>query len=105
MINWSPKREDISLHGGDFIVERTKKTGPLPPGTTAEIEWSNAVTWPAVVDGSTVAWRIESEECTPEIIPDGTAFIIWIHYPNTNTDTTDDYPWIHGRARRTDQGV
>lgn len=102
MLGWSPTYEDLELNGGDFIFSRTRKAGPFLPGTTAEIEWKNGVTWEATVDGDTVSWRVEAEDCTPEIIPDGTPFVMWIRYPNNVTETTDDYPWKRGRAYRSD---
>ncbi|KHJ74645.1 hypothetical protein [Rhodococcus sp. Chr-9] len=69
---------------------------------TAEVKWQNGITWDAEISGADIKWRIESEECTPAIIPDGTPFVIWVHYPNNTTSTTDDYPWMRGRAYRTD---
>jgi len=102
MLGWSALYDDIELNGGDWIFERTNRAGAFPPGTTAEVAWSNGVTWPATITGATVAWRIESENCTAAIIPDGTPFVIWMHYPNATTDSTDDYPWTRGRAYRTD---
>ncbi|MGX6513239.1 LtfC-like domain-containing protein [Rhodococcus sp. SJ-2] len=102
MLGWKPIYENICLNGGDWIFERTNPKGPFVPGMTAEVVWGNTVTWEGTVDGSTLSWRIESEACTPAIIPDGTPFVIWVHYPNNTTSTTDDYPWIRGRAYRTD---
>lgn len=105
MLGWMPRYDEIALTGGDWIFERTNPAGAFPPETTAEVAWANGITWPAIIDGADIKWRIESDACTPEVIPDGTEFVIWVHYPNATTSTTDDYPWMRGRAYRTDQGV
>lgn len=102
MLGWNTLYDDIELNGGDWIFERTNPKGPFPPETTAEVKWANGVTWNATIDGADMKWRIESEDCTAAIIPDGTGFVIWVHYPNSTTSTTDDYPWMRGRAYRTD---
>lgn len=98
MIGWTPIYEDIALTRGDFIFSRTRSEGPIPPETVIEIAWANGVTWPGDVDGDTVSWRVESPQVAA--VPDGTEFVIWVRYPNSATDTTDDYEWIAGRARR-----
>ncbi|WP_378735549.1 hypothetical protein [Nocardia brasiliensis] len=97
-MGWRAIRDDIELTRGDFIMSRTNTGGALPPGTSAEIVWANGQTWPATVDGATVAWRVESTVVA--LVPAGTAFVLWIHYPNQITSTTDDYEWIKGVARR-----
>ncbi len=100
-IGWRAIRDDIDLTKGDFIMSRTNPAGVLPPGTTAEIVWATTpspTTWTATVDGATVAWR--QEAAAVATIPAGTAYVMWIHYPNTVTGTTDDYEWMKGVARR-----
>ncbi|MEU0871664.1 LtfC-like domain-containing protein [Nocardia brasiliensis] len=97
-IGWRTIRDDIELTAGDFIASRTNSGGPLIPGTTAEIVWENGQTWNAIVSGATVSWRVEA--ATVALVPAGTKFVIWIHYPNSVTSTTDDYEWIKGVARR-----
>lgn len=47
------------------------------------------------MDGATVSWR--EEAAAVAAIPAGTPFVMWIHYPNTVTSTTDDYEWDQGR--------
>ncbi|MDV6277606.1 hypothetical protein R3Q06_29370, partial [Rhodococcus erythropolis] len=98
MIGWTPVYEDIALNRGDFIFSRTRSEGPIQPGTVIEIAWANGVNWPGDIDGDTVSWRVESTQVAA--VPDGTAFAIWVRYPNSTTETTDDYEWIAGRARR-----
>ncbi|WP_054812118.1 LtfC-like domain-containing protein [Nocardia arizonensis] len=100
-IGWRSIRDDIELTGGDFIVSRTHPAGELPPGTTAEIVWATTpspTTWTAVVEDGTVSWR--EEQAAVALIPAGTRFVMWIHYPNTETETTDDFEWVKGVARR-----
>ncbi|WP_280441183.1 DUF7264 domain-containing protein [Nocardia brasiliensis] len=97
-IGWRTIRDDIDLTRGDFIASRTNPGGALPPGTTAEIVWATGQTWPATVEGATVSWRVESTAVAA--IAAGTAFVMWIHYPNQIASTTDDYEWIKGVARR-----
>lgn len=98
-IGWTPTYEDLRLNKGDFIYSRSRGS-LLPAGTTAEIIWANAVTWPATVEGDTVAWRVEAEDCGPDVIPHDTAYDMFIRYPNPDTETTDDFHWKHGRAWR-----
>lgn len=98
MIGWNPVVDDIRLTRGDFIMSRTNPLGPLPAGTTAEIEWATGEIWAATILGATVSWRIESEEV--DEIDTGTAFTVWVRYPNDATETTDDYEWIVGYGRR-----
>ena len=103
MLGWEPIYEDICLTGGDWIFSRTPYGGEtILAGTTAEVKWENAVTWDAIVSADEVGWRIAAEACTEAIIPHGTAYVVWIHYPNAVTSTQDDYPWMRGRAYRTD---
>ncbi|WP_433592330.1 LtfC-like domain-containing protein [Nocardia sp. CA-145437] len=101
-IGWRAIRDDIELTNGDFIASRTRPGGvPLPAGTTAEIKWATSpspTTWAATIDGATVSWRVEAAGVAA--IPAGTKFVMWIHYPNTVTGTTDDYEWVIGVARR-----
>lgn len=100
-IGWRAIRDDIDLTAGDFIISRTKPDGPLIPGTTAEIVWATSptpITWTATVSGATVSWRVEAAGVA--LIPAGTKFVMWIHYPNALTGTTDDYEWVKGVARR-----
>lgn len=104
MLGWSTLYEDIELTGGDWVFERTNAAGPFPADTTAEVKWKNGVTWPATVDGATVRWLVESEDCTPEDVPHETPFAIWVHYLNPlDPAKTIDYPWIRGSAYRTDR--
>lgn len=101
MINWDPIQENIRLSNGDLIFSLTNPGGPLPVGTTAEIVWGtlpNPTTHAGTVDGDTVSWRVESEDLAA--IAHGTPFVIWIHYPNGDTGTTDDYEWYVGHAQR-----
>lgn len=100
-IGWRAIRDNIELTAGDFIVSRTHPGGELPPGTTAEIVWAtdpSPTTWEATVDGDTVSWH--EEQAAVALIPAGTAFVMWIHYPNAETAGTDDYEWVKGVARR-----
>ncbi|ORL01577.1 LtfC-like domain-containing protein [Prescottella equi] len=101
-LGWSPIDETIELTNGDWIFERTNEAGAIPPDTVIEIKWANGVTWPGEIHGATVRWRVESTACTAALIPDGTAFEIFVRYPNDATSTTDDYVWMGGRALRTD---
>lgn len=96
-LGWEPYRFQINLTAGDWIFSRTNPDGNFPPGTVAEIKWATGQTWAGTVDGDTVSWRIESD--TVALIAGGTAFTIWIRYPNAVTSTTDDYPWIVGTCR------
>ncbi|WP_280193543.1 DUF7264 domain-containing protein [Nocardia farcinica] len=97
-LGWSPHRNHINLYtGADWILERTNPDGIFPPGTSIEIKWENGQTWPGSIDGDTVSWRVES--ATVALVPDQTEFTIWVRYPNAETSTTDDYPWIIGAAR------
>lgn len=100
-IGWRPIQDNIDLSNGDFIVERTHPGGPLPPGTTAEIVWAispTPITWTATVEGDTVSWL--EQQTAVALIPAGTPFVMWIHYPNSETSGTDDYEWVRGVARR-----
>jgi hypothetical protein len=99
-MGWTPIRENIALSLGDFIYERTSPNA-VPAGTTAEIVWANSVTWAATVDGNTVSWRVEAQDCDAETIPHGTTFDMFIRYPNPDTETEDDFHWKTGRALRT----
>ncbi|MGW5377422.1 LtfC-like domain-containing protein [Nocardia sp. NPDC003999] len=104
-MGWRTVQDPIDLNAGDFIASRTRPGGiPLPPGTTAEIVWETSPTpktWTAVVDGATLSWRVEAEEVAD--IPTGTAYRLWIHYPNpaAGPGATDDYAFAEGVARRT----
>lgn len=102
MSNWQPVYEILHLTHGDFIYSRSAPF-TLPPGTAAEIVWDldTPVTWTAVVDGTTVTWREESEDCTAAIIPHRTPYEMWLHYPNSETETDDDIVWKVGHAHRT----
>lgn len=99
-IGWRPIQDNIDLSKGDFIVQRTHPGGPLPPGTAAEIVWATdpPTTWTATVEGDTVSW-LEQQDAVADI-PAGTAFTMWIHYPNADIGGTDDYEWVRGVARR-----
>lgn len=99
MTSWKPIYETLNLNKGDFLYQRSH-TGTLPEGTAAEIVWANGVTWPASVAGNTVSWRVESEDCGPEVIPHGTRYDMLIRYPNPDTGTADDFHWKTGRAHR-----
>jgi hypothetical protein len=93
----------IELNLGDFVFSRTSPK-PLPPGTTAEIVWAietegEPLTWPAQVVGNTVSWRVQSEQCTAAIVPHGTAYDMFIHYP-TDGESLEDFHWKTGRADR-----
>lgn len=96
-LGWEPRRLQINLTAGDWFLELTNSDGALPSGTVIEIEWATGQTWPALIEGDTVSWRVESE--TVALIPGGTAFTIWVRYPNTATSTTDDFVWIVGTCR------
>lgn len=104
-MGWRPKRVDIELTSGDWIFSRTNTAGDFPPGTTAEIKWANGTTWPATIAGADISWRIEAAQAA--LIPDGTAFEIFIRYPNATVGggALDDYVWRIGRARRTYHGI
>lgn len=99
-IGWRAIQDDIELTNGDFIASRTRPGGALPPGTTAEIVWhtETPINWAATIDGATVSWRVEAEDVAA--VPAGTRFTMWIHYPNAALETTDDFEWIKGVARR-----
>lgn len=100
-IGWRTIRDDIELTAGDFIASRTNPAGPLIPGTTAEIVWATTptpTTWAATIDGATVSWLVQ--QAAVALIPAGTKFTLWIHYPNAVSGTPDDYEWIKGVARR-----
>ncbi|MFD3431171.1 LtfC-like domain-containing protein [Nocardia fluminea] len=100
-IGWRPIQDNIDLSNGDFIVERTHPGGPLPPGTTAEIIWDispTPITWTATVEDAVVSWLVQQADVA--LIPAGTPFTMWIHYPNAETSGTDDYEWTRGVARR-----
>jgi hypothetical protein len=96
-MGWKPIFEVINLSNGDWIYSRTSPT-TLPSGTTAQIVWANGVTWDAVVDGNTVTWRVEAASVA--LVPSGTAYSMFVRYPNTTTGTTDDYEWKNGRSFR-----
>ncbi|WP_406234900.1 hypothetical protein [Nocardia sp. NBC_01009] len=98
-IGWKPIIENLNLNRGDFFYSRTSPT-PLPAGTTAEIVWANAITWPATVDGNTVSWGVESELCGADIIPHTTRFDMFIHYPLDGGAATADFHWKTGHAMR-----
>ncbi|ROZ49399.1 hypothetical protein EEB13_05610 [Rhodococcus sp. WS3] len=97
-IGWIPIYDDIALTRGDLIFTRKRDEGPIPPGTVIEIIWESGENWGGEISGDTVTWRIQSTEVAT--IADGTPFVIWVRYQNDNTETTDDYEWISGRARR-----
>jgi|GEM_PF-3184084 len=98
-LGWKPIFDVIELTRGDWIFERSNPAGPFPPATTARVEWASGQNWDGAIAGNVVSWRVESAEA--DLIADNTDFTIWVRYPNGVTETTDDYPWIYGRARRT----
>ncbi len=99
MIGWEPLPDNISLTNGDLIFTRTRDEGPIPGGTVIEIIWDDGPTWPATdITGNAVSWRIEAADHAE--VADGQTFTIWVRYQNGATETTDDYEWIKGSARR-----
>lgn len=98
MIGWEAEREDIALGGSDLIFSRTSDLGNIPANTVVELIWEGGPMWPASVSGAVASWRLEST--AHATIADGTAFTIWVRYPNGLTGTKDDYEWIKGFARR-----
>jgi len=102
MAGWKPIFEILDLNKGDFIYERTARAG-VPADSTAQIIWANDVTWDATVEGNTVSWRVEAEDCGPDVIPHGTAYDMFIRYPNPDTESENDFHWKTGRAHRTPQ--
>lgn len=102
-IGWRPTYEVLNLNKGDFVLARTSPN-PLPPGTSAEIVWAveaegGPLTWPAQVDGNTVSWRVEREDCGPDVIPHGTSYDMHIHMP-IDESITNDFHWKTGHADR-----
>lgn len=98
-LGWKPSFDALNLTtGADWIFERTNSAGPFLPATTAEIVWATGQTWAATISANKISWRVEST--VADLIPNKTKFTIWIRYPNGNTSTTDDYPWIVGCAQR-----
>ncbi|WP_154606675.1 LtfC-like domain-containing protein [Rhodococcus sp. AQ5-07] len=97
-MGWIPQFDTIELNEGDWLFERTRDEGPFPAGTIAEIKWANGTTWAGEITADRIAWRIES--AIVATIHDRTTFTAWVRYPNGNTGTTDDYPWIVGYAQR-----
>lgn len=98
-LGWKPIFDVIELTRGDWIFERANPAGAFPPDTTARVEWANGQNWDGSISGNVVSWRVES--AVADLVQDNTEFTIWVRYPNGDTGTTDDYPWINGRARRT----
>ncbi len=98
-LGWTPYYEDINLRTGqDWILEIPREEGPIAPATVAEVKWANGTTWAGSIDGDTLVFRVESTQA--DLIPNGTAYILWVRYPNSATSTTDDYQLFAGKARR-----
>ncbi|MGM5065745.1 LtfC-like domain-containing protein [Rhodococcus qingshengii] len=100
-LGWTPYYEDINLRDGqDWItrIPRDAREGPIPAGTTTEVEWANGTTWAGEIEDDAVVFRVESEQA--DFIPQGTEHTIWVRYPNGDTETFDDYPFYVGKARR-----
>lgn len=98
-LGWTPYYEDINLRTGyDWIPDPIQNTGPLIPGTEAEVKWANGTIWAGEIDGDTLVFRVESAQA--DLIPNGTKYEMRISYPNSATSTTNDYPFFVGKARR-----
>lgn len=98
-LGWQPIIDDIFLADGqDWILERRNAAGAIATNTEIWVEWANGTRWDATIIGDIVRWKVESAQA--DLIPHGTAFVIRVRYPESDSAETADFNWYEGRAWR-----
>lgn len=99
-----PIKSKLTLSAGaDFaqLVRRDPSDPPIPTSTTAEIKLYSSsgtvlATWTAILVTEDYAeFRVEAEQT--DLIPAGSKFRLYIHYPET---PTLDLLWVYGDVQR-----